>query len=53
MECGKRPDWRGLSLHHKKKRSQGGKTSVDNCILICGSCHSMEHGIREVGDNKR
>ena len=47
MICGKRPDWRGLSLSHEIPLSQGGKTDVFNCKLRCGRCHSAEHGIKE------
>ena len=47
--CGKQPDWRGFSKHEKIKRSQGGgPLDKNNCIAICGKCHSKEHGIKEV-----
>ena len=48
MECGGRGDFRGLSLHHKKLLSQGGKTEKSNMILLCGKCHSQAHNIREI-----
>lgn len=41
-------DWRGLSMHHIKKRSQGGQHTADNLRLQCGKCHSLDHGIKEV-----
>ncbi len=47
-ECHKRPDWRGLQLSHTIPKSRGGKTSQDNCQLLCGCCHSSRHGIKEV-----
>jgi 5-methylcytosine-specific restriction endonuclease McrA len=47
MECGKFPDWRGLSLHHKKFKSHGGGNSDGNVMLVCGKCHSSFHGIVE------
>lgn len=48
-DCGRRPDWRGLSKHEKLKRSQGGDPLDEaNCIMLCGPCHSRHHGIREV-----
>lgn len=37
-----------LSVHHRKKRSQGGKWAPENCVLVCGTgvqgCHGwFEH----------
>jgi hypothetical protein len=51
--CKKAPDWRGLMMHHKKHRGMGGTRdpevhSVSNIVAICGRCHSLEHGIKEV-----
>ncbi len=47
--CGGAADWRGFSKHEFIKRSQGGNPlAKNNCIAICGKCHSKEHGIREV-----
>jgi 5-methylcytosine-specific restriction endonuclease McrA len=34
-----------LTLHHKKPLGIGGKHSVDNCVLLCKSCHYKEHGM--------
>lgn len=41
---------RGLTVHHRLKRSHGGRWDVSNCVLLCGSgttpygCHSFcEH----------
>ena len=45
--CGRRPDWRGLAIHHKTSLAQGGKTEKSNLILLCGRCHSELHGIVE------
>ena len=45
--CHRQPDWRGLSLHHKKFKSHGGATDHENTELICGKCHSLRHGIVE------
>ena len=41
-------DFRGLAIHHKVKRSQGGKDELINLILLCGRHHAEAHGIREV-----
>ena len=46
-ECKKQPDWRGLHPHEKIFRSQGGELSMENTVMICGRCHSAEHGIKE------
>jgi len=48
QKCGKLPDWRGLALHHEKFLSRGGGTRLDNVILVCYSCHSKKHNIKEV-----
>ena len=42
--CGMAPDWRGLSVHHIKHRSQGGDESDGNLTWACGRCHEKEHG---------
>jgi 5-methylcytosine-specific restriction endonuclease McrA len=45
MECGRWPDFLGLSLHHKLFKSRGGKTEDDNVTLVCSECHSRFHGV--------
>lgn len=49
--CFKKPDWRGLQVSHITNRGMGG-TNVeyqDNELeVLCGSCHSKEHGLREL-----
>ena len=45
---GKCPDWRGLSMHESKFRSQGGKVSKTNSHMITGREHNLGHGIKEV-----
>lgn len=48
MNCGQFPDFRGLSKHEIKFRSQGGDpTDINNVILVCGRCHSKFHGVSE------
>lgn len=47
--CNEMPDWRGLSRHHIKKRSQGGDNNKENILWLCGKCHSKQHGIEEIG----
>lgn len=43
--CHQPPDFRGLSRHHIKKRSQGGNESKENIMWLCGKCHDKEHHI--------
>ena len=45
--CGRAPSWIGLHPHEKIFRSQGGKLSMENTVMVCGRCHSAEHGIKE------
>ena len=33
----------GFDLHHIKRRSQGGKHTIDNLGTICHYCHMMFH----------
>lgn len=49
--CHQPPDWRGLSLSHTKPKGMGGTRhvyTVDEVEMLCGKCHSAEHGIKEV-----
>ena len=47
--CNQLPDWRGLAKHERKHRSQGGDPlDPGNCLMLCGRCHSKEHGLTEV-----
>lgn len=48
--CGVHASVRGLTTHHRVKRSQGGQWSPENCVRLCGhgttpdGCHSwVEH----------
>lgn len=34
---------RNIELHHKKKRSQGGKDTEDNLIALCNTHHVQVH----------
>ncbi len=45
--CGKPLNWHwtGFEMHHKVRLSQGGKTDIKNCELICQPCHLKEHDI--------
>jgi len=39
--CGK---WGGTTLHHRRKRSQGGGWTPVNCVALCGHGTSGCHG---------
>ena len=44
-----------LTVHHRKKRSQGGLWSPDNCVAVCGDgvrgCHGwIEHNPNDAAD---
>jgi hypothetical protein len=34
---------RGLQIHHKNERNQGGSHEAENLITLCRSCHEMMH----------
>ncbi|WP_062528831.1 HNH endonuclease [Demequina rhizosphaerae] len=39
--CGAPPAW--AEIHHIRWWSHGGRTSVDNGVLLCGHCHHVIH----------
>ena len=51
MLCGKFPDYKDgygkLHLSHIIPKSRGGKSTLENCELICRVCHNKRHGIIE------
>ena len=51
--CNKPPDFKDghgrLHLSHTKSKAQLGKTTMENCQMLCRKCHNTErHGIKEV-----
>jgi len=40
MECGKSPSWLPLELSHEISLGQGGKTTKENCRILCHKCHA-------------
>jgi len=44
--CGKWPDIFGLSIHHIIFKSNTGKSTEENCRLICRTCHAKAHNLR-------
>lgn len=48
-KCG-RKDWR-MAVHHIDPKGMGGRKdadTLDNLIYLCGVCHDLAHGIRDV-----
>lgn len=39
--CGRPPSW--TEIHHVVEWQNGGPTSVDNCVMLCRSCHRLIH----------
>lgn len=43
--------WPGYSCHHRQLRSGGGRTDLNNLIMLCGSgttgCHAWAHSNRK------
>jgi len=33
----------GTVVHHRLRRSQGGKNELSNLMLLCGPCHGVVH----------
>ena len=46
--CEKCGSPRFIEIHHIKKRSQGGKTEMDNLIALCKVHHNEAHGIKGI-----
>lgn len=46
------PDWRGWVKHEVVFRSScGSPLEEENCVVLCGRCHSKRHGIIEKESN--
>lgn len=47
--CGFVDEWGygTLEIHHKIKRSLGGKDTLENCIALCHFCHTKAHTYKE------
>ena len=43
---------KGLQKHHIVKRSQGGKDTPENLILLCWDCHHGKYGVHGKEGNK-
>jgi len=42
--CERCGQWGGTTLHHRRKRSQGGEWSAANCVSLCGHGTAGCHG---------
>ena len=42
QHCGKKPE--RLHIHHIQHTANGGSNDPSNLILLCVSCHQLEHG---------
>ena len=51
-KCGRLLTWNQTELSHKKSLARGGKTTAENCEVLCssmiGGCHPEEHGQRNI-----
>lgn len=41
--CGSRPVGLQSPVHHRRLRSQGGRHSLENLLLLCEACHTWAH----------
>lgn len=47
--CGKTfKDYKEPEYHHKLMHSEGGKTDIDNIMVLCRECHAKIHGKEKV-----
>lgn len=37
-------DYREAEYHHKERHADGGKSTIENIMILCGSCHDRIHG---------
>jgi hypothetical protein len=41
-------DYREPEYHHKKMHALGGKSKLDNIMVLCGKCHDKIHGSEKI-----
>lgn len=47
--CGKKfKDYKEPEYHHKLMHSEGGKSEIENIMVLCGDCHDKIHGKEEI-----
>ena len=52
-KCGKILDPRTTEYHHKKAWSEGGRTTVSNCIAVHADCHRIAEHNRGVKKTRK
>ena len=50
MECGTTSGWPPLELSHETALSQEGKTTRENCKLLCHKCHAEKKHHEKIAD---
>lgn len=43
-DCGKHFEIEDMEAHHKVRWTDGGHTTIDNCVMLCKKCHDKRHG---------
>lgn len=43
-DCGLHFEIENMEAHHKKRWTDGGHTTIDNCVMLCKECHDKRHG---------
>jgi len=43
-DCGLLFEIEDMEAHHKKRWTDGGHTTIDNCVMLCKKCHDKRHG---------
>lgn len=43
VHCNESLDWQEEFAHHLYPHALGGADCVDNCVVLCGSCHYRVH----------
>lgn len=47
--CGKHfKDYKGAEYHHKIRHADGGKSNLDNIVVLCNQCHDRVHGKEKI-----
>ena len=43
-DCGLHFEIEDMEAHHIKRWTDGGHTTIDNCVMLCPACHDKRHG---------
>lgn len=41
-------DYKGAEYHHKDRYIDGGKSKIENIMILCKKCHDIIHGVAEI-----